>query len=46
MVYIKLSEGVTHTVFMRVLEFLYTGMATIKDKNDNVQEIMGAGIYP
>ena len=43
-VYIKLSDGIIHSVFIRVLEFLYTGMATIKDKNDSVQEIMGAGM--
>ena len=42
--YIKLSDGIIHSVFIRVLEFLYTGMATIKDKNDSVQEIMGAGM--
>ncbi len=30
--FIELSTGITHKVFMRILEFLYTGMATIKDK--------------
>lgn len=41
--YIKLSGAVTKNIFSRVLEFLYTGMATIKDKSDSVQEILHAG---
>jgi len=31
-----------HSVFLRVLEFLYTGTATIKDKKDEIVDIMSA----
>eukprot|EP01087_Luapelamoeba_hula_P022770 TRINITY_DN8241_c0_g1_i1.p1 TRINITY_DN8241_c0_g1~~TRINITY_DN8241_c0_g1_i1.p1 ORF type:complete len:756 (+),score=147.38 TRINITY_DN8241_c0_g1_i1:39-2306(+) len=39
---IHLVPGITHTVFYRVLEFLYTGIATIAHKDDHVTDIISA----
>jgi len=39
---ITISKDVSYVAFMRTLEFLYTGLATIADKNDHLVEIMEA----
>jgi len=39
-VIISIPSTITYSVFSRILEFLYTGIATIKDKSDGVTEII------
>lgn len=39
---IGISKRVSHAVFARVLEFFYTGIATIRDKLDGVQDLLAA----
>ena len=35
---ISIAEHISYEMFHRVIEFLYTGLATIKDKNDSISE--------
>jgi hypothetical protein len=39
---IGVGKQVTHAVFLKVLEFLYTGIPTIRDKLDGVQDLLAA----